>query len=247
MYEQDKNGSRGRFITGIDGLDTMLHGGVPENNQVIIAGGPGSGKTLMSFEICYKSAKAGMPAVFLALEENPDTVVANAKAAFPGFKDIDDMIANKMLYVDGEGSASKLQQESDSSKYIFGNMVADIEGIVSEYKAKCLVIDSISLIKLMLSDELLYRRSMISLVSNLRRLDVTSFLTVEMPSAERKDLRFTPEFFIFDGIITMYQAGQEDKRTLAIEVVKMRGTNHSWVLSPYEIEANGFKVFTIEE
>jgi KaiC/GvpD/RAD55 family RecA-like ATPase len=247
MYGQEKGGSGERFKTGIAGLDTMLYGGVPINNQVILAGGPGSGKTLMSFEICYNSAKAGIPSVFLALEEEPDKVIKNAKSAFPEFKDIDDLIAKKLLYIDGEGSSNKLQQESDSSKYIFGNMVADIEGILSEYNAKCLVIDSISLIKLMLGDELSYRRSMISLVSNLRRLNVTSFLTVEMPSSERKDLKFTPEFYIFDGIITMYQTGQEDKRTLAIEVVKMRGTNHSWVLSPYEIESNGFKVFTIEE
>ena len=247
MYSQEKNGSGEKVKTGIGGLDTMLYGGVPKNNQVIIAGGPGSGKTLMAFEICYNSAKAGIPAVFLALEENPKTVVKNAKSAFPDFKDIDDLIAKKLLYVDGESSSDKLQQESDSSKYIFGNMVADIENILSEYNAKCLVIDSISMIKLLLGDEISYRRSMISLVSNLRRLDITSFLTVEMPSAERKDLRFTPEFFIFDGIIAMYQAGQEDKRTLAIEIVKMRGTDHSWVLSPYEIESNGFKVFTIEE
>lgn len=247
MYEQAKNGSREKFKTGIGGLDTMLYGGVPKNSQVIIAGGPGSGKTLMSFEICYNSAKAGIPAVFLALEENPETVIRNAKEAFPDFKDIDDLMEKKMLYVDGETSLDKVQQETDSSKYMFGNMVADIEGTLSEYNAHCLVIDSVSLIKLMLGDELTYRHSMISLVSNLRRLNVTSFLTVEMPSAERKGLKFSSEFFIFDGIITMYQTGQEDKRTLAIEVVKMRGTNHSWVLSPYEIESNGFKVFTIEE
>ena len=39
MYGQEKGGSGERFKTGIAGLDTMLYGGVPINNQVSLAGG----------------------------------------------------------------------------------------------------------------------------------------------------------------------------------------------------------------
>ena len=49
-----------RIKSGIEGLDSMLDGGIPEHNQTIIAGGPGAGKTLLSFEILYRNAKAGI-------------------------------------------------------------------------------------------------------------------------------------------------------------------------------------------
>ena len=71
-------------------------------------------------------------------------------------------------------------------------------------------------------------------------------MTAEMPSSERKDLKFSQEFFIFDGILAMYQMGEADKRTLGMEIVKMRGSNHSWSLVPYEITSGGFKVYSIQ-
>ena len=40
---------------------------------------------------------------------------------------------------------------------------------------------------------------------------------------------------------------QEDRRTLTAEVVKMRGTNHSWALAPYEITSGGFNIYTVDQ
>jgi len=45
----------------------------------------------------------------------------------------------------------------------------------------------------------------------------------------------------------MYQVGEEEKRKLAMEVIKMRGNNHSFVTTPYEITPKGFKVYAAEE
>lgn len=236
-----------RVKTGIAGLDAMLNGGIPQADQIIIAGGPGAGKTLISFEILYHSAKAGIPTAFIALEEQPETVVKNAKQAFADFTDIDDLIKSKLLLVDGEDPASKITSSSDSQTYSFGNVVSEIEGIIKVNNAKIVVIDSISLLKLMLPDKLVYRKSMIALVSNLRRLGVTTILTSEISSYERNKLKFNEEFFIFDGLVTMYQSGEEDKRVFSLEIVKLRGSSHSKALSPYDITSQGFRIFTLEQ
>jgi len=37
-----------RVKTGVPGLDDILHGGIPRRNIVLISGGPGTGKTIMS-------------------------------------------------------------------------------------------------------------------------------------------------------------------------------------------------------
>jgi circadian clock protein KaiC len=236
-----------RISTGIDGLDTLLYGGVPINNQTIVAGGPGSGKTLLSFQILYNNAKKGIPGAFIALEERPNSIIKNVKKTFTSFTDIDELIEKETIVVGGEDITTKVDAGSDSEAYSFGNVVSDIESIVKSNNSKCVVIDSISLMKLMLGNLLLYRKSMVALSANLRRLNVTGFLTIELPSTERTAMTFSPEFFIFDGTIVMYQSWEENKRTLNIEVIKMRGSNHSLSLSPYEITTRGFRVFSVSE
>ena len=232
--------------TGIEGLDSILYGGIPEFNQIVLAGGPGSGKTLLSFEFLYRNAKMGNPGVFFALEETSKKIIENAKSAFSNFDDIDELIDKGLITINSEDPSVHIQQSEGSSSYEFGKVLSDIESTVSSAKANRVVIDSISLLGLLVNDPLAYRRSMLALVSNLRRLGVTSILTAELRTPERDKLVFKPEFFIFDGIIVMYQVGKEEKRKLAMEVIKMRGNNHSFVTTPYEITPKGFKIYAAE-
>lgn len=232
--------------TGIEGLDKMLKGGVPSKSQILIAGGPGAGKTLLCFEIIYHNAKKGIPGVFISMEEHPEKIIRNIKEAFPSFEDLDELIANNMIIIDGEDPSSKIIGSSDSETYTFGSIVSDIENIVGQNHAKVIVIDSLSMLSLVLTDKITYRKSLLSLISNFNRLEITSFITYELSSSERKDLKFSRDFFLFDGLITLYQSGQEDRRMLLTEIVKMRGVNHSYALVPYEISSDGFKIYSIE-
>lgn len=114
-------------------------------------------------------------------------------------------------------------------------------------KAKVIALDSISLFRLVLSsDGFIYRKSIAQLISNLRRLDVTSFITLETPYTEKNDVRYSPEFFLFDGVISMYQTGDNEKRSFVLEVLKMRGTDHSMFFAPYHITQDGFEVQTLD-
>lgn len=239
-----------RIRTGIDGFDMMLGGGFPIGNQTAIAGGPGCGKSLICFEILYKNAKKGIPGAFIAFEETNTDILRNAKEAFPEFTDIDDLIAKKMLTVGGEDLAVRLKEVNRKDPLAtYGEVIADIEKFVKDCGAKLVAIDSISLLKLVMSDGglLEYRRGTVALLSSLRHLGVTSLLTIEMPSLERKDMKFTSEFFIFDGIVAMYQSETEQKRSYNLEIIKMRGTNHSPSFSAYEVTSRGFRVFASEQ
>jgi len=236
-----------RVKTGIPGLDSMLYGGIPEGNQTIVAGGPGAGKTLLSFEFLYKNAKAGHPRIFFALEENPEDILRNVKSAFTTFTDIDDLVKKSMLTINGDIAAKLSEGNAESQTYEFGKIVSDIEAEVSAVKAERVVIDSLSLFNILVTDPLIYRRSTVALISNLRRIGVTSLLTAEIQNPERKGMRFKPEFFIYDGIISMYLSDEEDKRTTSLEIIKMRGSKHSFATAPYEINPDGFKIFSADE
>jgi KaiC/GvpD/RAD55 family RecA-like ATPase len=57
--------------SGIPGLDELLFGGIPKRNVVLISGGPGTGKTILSQQFLYFGLTYGEPGVLVTLEEHP--------------------------------------------------------------------------------------------------------------------------------------------------------------------------------
>ncbi|MFN3268575.1 MAG: ATPase domain-containing protein, partial [Zestosphaera sp.] len=60
-----------KIKSGIPGLDELLFGGIPKRNIVLISGGPGTGKTIMSHQFLYSGLTYGEPGVLVTLEEHP--------------------------------------------------------------------------------------------------------------------------------------------------------------------------------
>lgn len=56
-----------RFPTGIDGLDTITRGGLLASGVYIVQGTPGSGKTILANEICYRHVGSGGRAIYVTL------------------------------------------------------------------------------------------------------------------------------------------------------------------------------------
>ncbi|MDE1767732.1 MAG: hypothetical protein KGH64_03235 [Candidatus Micrarchaeota archaeon] len=239
---------RRKVKTGIDGLDDMLLGGLPEMNQVVVAGGPGTGKTLFGFEFLYKGAKLGEPGVLIPLEETPEMIIDNAKSAFTGFSDIDKLIKDNTLCIYDTLDIRSYLNSREDQKETFARLVSEIEEAVQENGAKRVVFDSLSLLKLLLKGEQDYRSMSMDLVGNLRRMKLTSVLTTEIDVAEKSRMYFLPEFFFYDGIITMYSSGDGGaNRALTMEVIKMRGTSHSRATVPYEITTKGMDILSLAQ
>lgn len=236
-----------RIKTGINGLDNMLKGGLPTGSSTIIAGGPGAGKTLLCFETAYNNAIQGIPSLFISFEEDPQYLLKNIKTTFIDLAlNIDKLMASKMLVVDGRDPGIVIENSDTANKYTFGRVLSEIEKMITDNKSKVVIIDSISLVSMLFDNDLEYRRAMVTLQTSLKKLNVTTLITIELDMYNRGRIRYTPEFFIFDGIVTLYMQEESDKRSLALEIFKMRGTNHSRAVAPYEITGEGMRVFTIE-
>jgi len=236
-----------RVKTGIGGLDFMLQGGIPESNQVVITGGPGAGKTLMAFEIAYKVALSGVPSAYISIEEKPETLLKNVKSTFTSFTKIDELLNNGSMVVADSEIYEDLKASEASGTYSFANFIASVNGIVESNKSKFVVMDSMSVFNFLLPDEFIHRRSMIALASNMQRSGITALFTTELSESDISDLKFQAEFFLFDGVILLYQLVKGERRTFNLEILKMRGTDHSRYTAPYDITPEGFKIYTLEQ
>lgn len=241
--------ARKRVETGITGLDHMLNGGIPDANQVVLAGGPGTGKTLFCVEYLYRNALEGNVSILFSLEEETKMIIENARQAFTNLTELDRLIAEKKLIIHGSDQASSLiQKDKQGNIFTFTTTIADIESLITENGATRVAIDSVSVLKLFVKDPFEYRNVSNALVSMLRKQGITAILTMEIDTPEKQRLLFEPEFFIYDGIMIMYLSGGPDEnRVPIIEIIKMRGTKHSFSTVPYEITPNGINLMLIPE
>lgn len=224
-----------RVKTGISGLDEMLNGGIPNGRHVALYGGPGAGKTSFCFEFIYQGAKMGENGLYITLEETIEDIEENMRSTFPLFTDVPQLIAEKKMEII---KPDKLELEEVANL---------LEERITSNGIKRAVIDSATMIRLSFKNDIEYRQTLFEFLSLLRNLDVTTITTVEASTAKREDMRFDIEHFVMDGIINLYNMDREDRRVRAMEVFKMRGTDHSRDLVPFKVTPSGIKVYVGEK
>src|SRR5450759_1389370 len=84
--------------TGIQGLDEITGGGLPQGRPTLICGGAGCGKTLLAMEFLVRGAtQFNEPGVFMTFEETAKDLTQNVASL--GF-DLNDLIKHKKLLLD---------------------------------------------------------------------------------------------------------------------------------------------------
>jgi KaiC/GvpD/RAD55 family RecA-like ATPase len=67
-----------RCKSGVQGLDEILQGGIPRGGCILLAGGPGSGKTILSSQFLFKGAlEHGEPGLLVTFDESPESIRKN--------------------------------------------------------------------------------------------------------------------------------------------------------------------------
>ena len=69
-----------RVPTGIPGLDSLIEGGFLEGSSILVAGGAGTGKTILSTQYIYNgAAEYNEPGIYITLEEGATNLWWNMK------------------------------------------------------------------------------------------------------------------------------------------------------------------------
>ena len=221
-----------RVPTGIEGLDEMLGGGFLKKRHVLVIGGPGTGKTTFAMEFLYRGAKLGDKGLFVMLEEKPEKFMENLSQG---------------LDWDLEGEVRRGNIELVSVDSFSWDRLSDVlQSYITRHKVKRVVIDTLTLLRLNTKDEFEFRRQLIGLIGFLEGLDCTVLFTAEAPYPTREGAVYALEEFIVDGVIALYNIPIKNERRRALEILKMRGVQHSDSMYPFKITKSGLVIYPEE-
>ncbi len=229
---------KNRISTGIFGLDEITSGGIPMGNQVLIAGDAGTGKTLLSFEILYRNAKINIPCTFITLEERRDSLLENIKSAFPYFDDMNELLESKLIILEERETINAMNSSENWQVFIAG-----INKTLQSNKSKILVIDSITTLRALASNDRVFTRSVDYMIENFRNLGINTIVTLETAWPLGKTTAGLYGTYMFDGIIKMHEVDVSGSSQYLIKIMKMRQSDHVKASMPYEITSKGLNVF----
>lgn len=239
-----------RVPTGIPGFDELCGGGLLRDRSYLVSGPSGSGKTIFAMQFLVSGIESfSEPGIFVATEERPQ----HLREHFLSFGwDLEKYEDENMLAI-VDATSTKIGLPSDE-RYIdvrpfdTRSLLDQIITIQDEIGARRAVLDSTTSIGFTIGDPAKFRVELLKIATTMEILGLTSVLTCEVvESGEDKISRFGVENFVVEGTVVLYYTRIENTRVRGIEIVKMRGTNHSGKIHPFDITDKGIVVYSKEE
>jgi KaiC/GvpD/RAD55 family RecA-like ATPase len=229
--------------SGVDGLDKLLHGGVPRGHSVIVEGPPGAGKTVFSFSFLYHGAvDKAEPGIYVTLEESPLSIRRNMTRFGMSAEELEKK--NMLAILDFSiyhGLSADLGEEERNAEFLARAVARSVRDKAESIKAKRLVVDSLTAI-LDHYPETQRRAEFLNLLATLRYSGLTSFLLTETPARDQPNL---VQSYLVDGNITLrlVPSGSQGEMIRTVQIPKMRGLKHDFEIHPFQISDRGIVVF----
>ena len=205
--------------TGIKGLDSILLGGIPRTNVIVVQGGTGCGKTLMGLEFIYRGiVQYNEPGMIVVFETNPDKLVRDA-AEF-GWN-LNEMQQQKKLQI------------IFTSPQVFDQELRSPDSLLletaSEMGAQRIFVDGIGLVKPALGGDSgrgAYRDLLQQLIESLNRENLTAMLSLEIGMASDSIAITEMTDFLADTVIQLGRERRGRRIQRSLEVLKSRGQDY---------------------
>jgi circadian clock protein KaiC len=207
--------------TGISGLDSILYGGIPRTNVVLVEGTSGSGKTLLGTEFIYRGiTQFNEPGIIVVFEVSPDKLIRDA--ATLGW-DLMDLQAQKKLQIVFT-SPQVLDQEMRSADSLLLETAA-------EMGAQRIFIDGIGLLRQASNPGAApatvgpgsYREMLQQLIEGLNREHLTAMFSHELGTYADSQPTLEAADALVDTVIRLKRTLLNRRVLRTIEIVKSRG------------------------
>jgi circadian clock protein KaiC len=224
--------------TGIKGLDSILLGGIPRTNVIVLQGVTGSGKTLMGMEFIYRGiTEYNEPGLIVVFETSPDKLIRDAAAFGWNLNELQQQKKLQIIF---------------TSPQVFDQEVRSPDSLLletaTEMGAQRIFVDGIGLFNYVLtnSDPIggKYRELLQQLMESLNRENLTAILALELGDTADSVAKAEMADFLADTVIHLQRERHGRRMQRSLEIVKSRGQDYETGEHTLQISSGkGMEVF----
>jgi circadian clock protein KaiC len=220
-----------RIVTGVRGLDLILGGGLEPGAVVVVAGAPGTGKTILAQQICFAVGTTDHKGVYYSTVSEPDTKLVRHLEQFSFFDQAS--LGSRVEHIHLGDFLRPARPEG------LGPLVSEIVRKTLDEEPAVVVVDSAKMLRDFAAEREL-RGALYDLTGRFAETNTVLLLVGEYTDEE---LGGGIEFSLADGIIQLEYEAREpvDRRTM--RVVKMRGGSSVPGRHTFQIDSDGIRVF----
>jgi circadian clock protein KaiC len=222
-----------RVPSGIVNFDRLIQGGFEQSSTNLLVGGSGSGKSIFATQFLFEGMERGEHCLYITFEEKKCQFYKNMLE-----------FGWDLAKLEKAGLLTFLEYTPEKVKTMLEEGGGAIESIILGRKVKRIVIDSITSFELLFEDEFGKREAALTLFKMINNWGCTSLLTLEEENSEGIKMASRALEFESDSIILLYfvRCDGHNKRERFIEVLKMRGTEHSNKIYQFTMDRRGIIV-----
>jgi circadian clock protein KaiC len=226
-----------RVPTGIESLDYLLCGGLPQGRLYVIEGDPGAGKTTLALQFLLEGARLGERCLYVTLSETVHELQEVAASHGWSLEGVD------LLELDS--LAERLQDEANYTVYHpadveLGETVKHIQTQVERLQPTRVALDSVSELRILSETTARYRREILGLKQFFARQRCTALILDDGTAREGEQQLQS----IAHGVIRMERHAREYGDTRRqIHIVKMRGVSFHEGLHDFTIGTGGIVIY----
>lgn len=214
-----------RVSTGSAALDRILGGGLPLRSVNVIAGEPGSGKTVFALQVLCHLARQGKKSLYFTTLSEPSVKLIGYMQQFSFFDPA--LFEDRIQFVDLGGIVRNAGADSTLSA---------ITDRVEQEEPFVVVIDSFKAIGDLLTGRAQARTFVYDLAVHMASWGATTLLVGEYVDA---DLGAYPEFAVADGILRFTSRRTELTSMRELDILKLRGASYITGRHFFEIGPEG--------
>ena len=220
-----------RTTTGVAGLDLLLGGGLQPGAVVVMAGAPGTGKTILAQQACFANATAEHKCVYYTTVSEPHTKLVRHLEQFSFFDP--QVLGARVEHIHLGDFLRPARQDG------LAPLVSEIVRKTLDEEPAIVVVDSAKMLRDW-ADERELRGSLYDLTGRISQTGTVLLLIGEYTPEE---LRSGIEFSLADGIIQLEYEAREPVDRRWLRIAKMRGGSYRPGKHTFRIGPGGIEVF----